>query len=153
MSKTYIRLDKINHADPLESAVAKEVLKNGQFVDLGVALDDAEGEAVEATKAKEGKRPDAVMASVFIDYGELNWDITEQELDAGKAGRAVLLKKGHIYSLNAEIAKGVKKGDNVTVGKDGLGLKKATESDEIIGTVIREDYLNFIGDLVVIRIK
>lgn len=153
MTKTYIRLDKIGHSDHIESAVSKEVLKNAQFVDLGVALDDAEGEAVEATKAKEGKAADAIMASVFVDYGDLNFDIMEQEIKPGKPGRAIHLHTGHIYSVNKEIAPGVKKGDNVTVGADGLGFKKASESDVVIGQVIREDYLAFIGDLVVIRIK
>lgn len=155
MKKTYIRLDKIGADARLESAVAKEALRNGQFIDLGAAVEDAEGEAVEVTKAKAGKRPEAVMATVFVDYGELDFDITEQELKAGKAGRAVVLQKGQILSFNKEIATGeLKKGDDVTVGEDGLGIKKANgSSDEVIGKVIRMDYLNFIGDLVTIRVK
>ena len=153
MTKTYIRLDKIEHSAAIETAVSKEVLKNAQFVNLGVALDDAEGEAVEATKAKEGKEATAVMASVFIDYGDLNFDIMDQEIAPGKGGRAIHLKGGQILSVNKEIAPGIKKGDNVAVGVDGLGFKKATESDVVIGQVIREDYLAFIGDLIVVRIK
>lgn len=155
MEKAYIRLDKIGADARLESAVAKAALRNGQFVDLGKALDEAEGEAVEAEKAKAGKRPEAVMATVFIDYGELDFDITKRELKAGKAGRAVILEAGQILSFNKEIATGeLKAGDDVTVGEDGLGIKKADgHSDAVIGKVIRLDYLNFIGDLVTIRVK
>lgn len=153
MVKSYVRLDKIGSDARLESGVAKEALKSGQFVMLGAAIDEAEGEAVEVTKAKVNTIPDAVMAPVFVDYGEFNFDITEQELKAGKAGRAVVLSKGQIISFLEDGKKGTKKGDKVAVAADGLGVAKTETDEHAIGTVIRKDYLANIGDLVVVRIK
>lgn len=151
MEKAYVRLDKIGADARIESVAAKEVLKNGQFVDLGKSIDGEE--MVEATKTKEGKAPEAFVASAFVDYGHPDFDITKQEVKPGKPARAYHKVAGQVISVNKELAPGIKVNDPVTVGKDGLGFKKATESDEVVGIAIREDYLAFIGDLMTIRFK
>ncbi|MBO1087253.1 hypothetical protein [Enterococcus mundtii] len=151
MAKNYVRLDKIGGQDHYESIVAEAPIVNGQFVDLGANDLDYGIEVAKATKSVEGAKPDALTCTVFVDYGYLDYDETEQELKAGKIGRALHIKKGQIVSFNQENAASLKEGDPVTVGKDGKGVKKATQSDVVIGKVIRLDYLNYVGDLVVVR--
>lgn len=153
MAKNYVRLDKVGGQDHYESFVSAEKIVNGQWLDLGDMDLDLGIEVANVTKTVEGKEPDALACTVFINYGELNYEETEQALEIGKAGRALIKKKGQIVSFNAENAPGVVPGDDVTVGANGLGVKKAEAEDVVIGKVIREDYLNFIGDLVVVRLK
>lgn len=149
--KNYIRLDKIGSDARLASVAMEAELLAGQFVNLGAVLEDAEGEVVEATKAEAGKKADALVCPVYLDKGYPDFDITTQSIAAGKAARALHPEAGQIVSFNAENAAGLKAGDKVTVGANGLGVKKAGESDEAIGTVISLEYLSNIGDLVVVR--
>lgn len=151
MVKAYIRLDKVGASDHYETVTSLEALQNGQFVDLGAAIEDGEGEAVAITKTATGKAPDAILTSVFVDKGYPDFDITKQEVKPGKAARALVIKKGQMVSLNKEICGEAKKGDDVAVAVNGLGLKKAELEEIVIGKVIREDYLEFIGDLLVVR--
>lgn len=153
MAKNYVRLDKVGGQDHYESFVATAPIVNGQWLNLGAADLDKGREVVAATKAEAGKDADALATTVFINYGELNYDETAQELAIGKVGRALHKAKGQIVSFNVENATGLEAGDKVTVGADGLGVKKATASDVVIGEVIELDYLRYIGDLVVVRLK
>ncbi|UDM72746.1 hypothetical protein [Vagococcus fluvialis] len=153
MAKNYLRLDKVGGQDHYESFVAEHKIVNGQWLNLGEMDLDLGIEMAKAKKAEEGKEPDTLACTVFINYGELNYDETAQELPVGKAGRALHHKKGNIVSFNVENAQGLVAGDLVTVGADGLGVKKATGDDHVVGQVIRLDYLAYVGDLVVVRIK
>lgn len=153
MAKNYLRLDKVGGQDHYESFIAETPIVNGQWLNIGDNDLDFGIEVTKAEKAKAGKVADTLACTVHIDYGELNYDETAQELAVGKVGRALHTAKGQIVSFNAENAKGLKSGDLVTVGEDGLGVKKASGADEVVGQVIRLDYLAYVGDLVVVRIK
>lgn len=153
MAKNYLRLDKVGGQDHYESFISDEEIVNCQFVDLGEMDLDYGIEASKVVKSTEGKLPDAVVTTVHIDYGILDYAETEQVLKPGKLGRALHLNKGQILSFNSENATGLVVGDAVTTGVGGKGIKKATGDDEVIGTVIRLDYMNYVGDLVVVRIK
>lgn len=152
-TKAYVRLDKVGASDPIESVVAGADLYNGQFVDLGVIDESIGYDAAKVTNAVEGAGADAIVASVFVDYGSLDFDITEEHVKAGKVGRAFVLRAGQVFSLLKEQAPEVAVGDKVTVGVNGFGVRKAAEGETVIGTAIRTDYLNNIGDLITIRIK
>lgn len=153
MAKNYLRLDKVGGQDHYESFVSDEAIENCQFVDLGTMDLEYGIEVSNVTKSVEGKRPDAVVTTVHLNYGHLDYDETEQFLEPGKIGRALHLAKGQILSFNVENATSLVEGDLVTTGTNGKGLKKAEADDEVIGQVIRLDYLNYVGDLVVVRIK
>lgn len=153
MAKNYLRLDRVGGQDHYESFVSDEITVNGQLVNVGKADLDYGIDIVEITSAEEGKRPDAVVTNVYIDYGYLDYDESEQELKPGKPGRALRLSEGQILSWNVENATGLAAGDLVTTGVGGKGLKKATALDEVIGVVTRLDYLAYVGDLVVVRIE
>lgn len=153
MTKNYVRIDKFGGQDAIESFVSVNPVANGQWLNLGESDLDLGIEVVRATDAKEGKQPDGLAHTVHIDYGELNYDDTKQVLAAGKIGRVLHHKKGNIFSFNVENAEGLKAGDNVAVGVGGMGIKKAAEGDFVVGQVIRLDYLAYVGDLVVVRIK
>lgn len=151
----YVRLDKIKATAHIESVVHTENLKNGQFLDLGVLHEDLDGEAVKVTKTAEGGAKEALLVSEFLNYeGRADFDYTAQVTKAGKAGRAYILEAGNMLSFSTDLATGVAVGDEVAVGADGLGIKKADGvDDEVIGIAIGEDYLANIGELVVVRIK
>ena len=116
----YLRLDKVNANDYIESVVSTTPLVNGQFVKLK-KLDMEKGqEVVVVEKAEAGKAPHAVMTTEFIDYGtDLHYDITKQELPVGKVGRAFHLVNGQRYAfLKDQVADSstLKEGDRVAVG-------------------------------------
>lgn len=156
--KAYIRLDKVGASDSYESVIAEAPLFNGQFINLGVVDDTLGYDLAKATNATEGAKPDAVVCSVLIDYGNTDYEITEDFIPAGKAARALVLRAGQAISILKEQAPDVAVGDAVTVGAEGFGVKKATAAGEdgaevVLGTAIRADYLNYVGDLITIRIK
>lgn len=150
----FIRLDKIKASAHIETIVHNADLKNGQFVELGASAEELGGEAVDITLTAEGERPEAIVTTVHLDYGHPDFDETTQVTKAGKAGRAHIIEKGDMISFLAEeggLATGVKAGDDVAVGANGLGIKKSELEQEIIGKAIRVDYMPNIGDLVVVR--
>lgn len=152
--KNYLRLDKISRTAHSESAVhGTEALLAGQFVDLGAVLDTADRELVEATKATAGAGFDAIIAPVYIDKGLTDFDIQFESVPAGEPGRAIILENGSIISINAELAPGISKGDDVAVGTDGLGFAAITASEVVVGKCIDIEYEPNVGDLAVIRIS
>ena len=151
MTKNYVRLDKLSPAAYLESVVFEnDAILAGQFVELGTLV-EGDYELTHATKAAPGSAGKVIVAPVTIDHGYHDYDPTDQSVKAGKAARAIHIEKGLQLSINAEAAPGVKVGDDVTVGADGLGFKKAGVNDEKIGKVIAIDALRNVGDLVVVR--
>lgn len=153
MVKNYVRLDKVGASAHYESFSAETAIVNGQFLNLGKENDKIGSEVVVATKAKEAKAPEAIACTVFPDYGYPDFDETQQELKVGKVGRALILEAGQMIALNTENAKGVNVGDSVTPAADGKGVKKAENTNVEIGTCVRKDHINYVGDVVVIRIK
>lgn len=158
MTKNYVRLDKVAGTAHYESVVSADApIVAGQFITLGTVLDESEGETVDFKKAEEGKAFDAVTCPVYLDKGYPAFNLVEQEVPAGKPARALHPGKGTIISVLKEMAPGVVKGDKVAVGVDGFGFKKAaagtgdTAGDVVAGTVIAEEYLGNIGDVVVVR--
>lgn len=150
----FIRLDKIKSSAHIETIVHSEDLKNGQFVELGAADEALGGEAVLIEKTEAGERPEAIVTTVHLDYGHPDFEETEQVTKAGKAGRAHIIEHGDMISFLTDLVEGqVDNGDEVAVAADGLGIKKAEEEDEVIGKVIRQDYMANVGDLVVVRFK
>lgn len=150
----FIRLDKIKDSAHIETIVHTKDLKNGQFVELGISDETLGGEAVLIEETEEGKRPEAIVTTVHIGYGHPDFDVLEAVTKAGKAGRAHIIEHGDIISfLDDMVAGEVVEGDEVTVGAGGLGIKKADVDDEVIGKVIRKDYMANVGDLVVVRFK
>ena len=151
MAKNYIRLDKMNATAYLESVANESFdLQAGQFVELG-ALVEGDSELTQVTKAVVGSAGNVIVAPVVIDYGLPDFDPTDQTVKAGKAARAIHIEKGMVISINIELANGVQVGDDVTVGVDGLGFKKAGVDDAKIGKVIAIDTMRNVGDLAVIR--
>lgn len=149
----FIRLDKIKNDAHIETIVHEEALANGQFVELGVSAEDLGGEAVNIVKTAEGAKPEAIVTTVHLGYGHPDFDELEAVTKAGKAGRAHIIERGDMIAFLAEMAGGAVEGNDVTVGANGLGIKPATEEDEVIGKVIRQDYMANVGDLVVVRFK
>lgn len=149
----FIRLDKIKATAHIETVVHTEELKNGQFVELGVSHEDLGGEAVAIEKTEVGKAPEAIVTTVHLDYGNTDYNPLELVTKAGKAGRAHIIEKGNMISFLKEMAVGVAVGNDVTVGTGGFGIKVAEDGEEVIGKVIREDYMANVGDLLVVRFK
>lgn len=153
----YLRLDKVNANDYITSFVATEPIVNGQFLNIK-KLDTEKGqEVIVAEKATEAKRPDVIACTEFIDYGtELHYDITKQELAVGKVGRAYHLVAGQRFAFHKDqIAdySTLVNGDEVTVGANGIGIRKATGVEEVIGVYLGKDYQANVGDLGMVIIK
>lgn len=152
--KNYLRLDKISRTAHSESAVhGTEALLAGQFVDLGAVLDTADRELVEAKKAKAGGGFDALIAPVYIDKGFSDFDIQFESVPAGEPGRAIILENGSIISINAELAKGIAKGNDVAIGEGGLGFAPVKAGEVVVGKCIDIEFEPNVGDLAVIRIS
>ena len=154
MAKNYVRLDKLSASGHIETVLTKDApLVAGQFVNLGKLLNGYGGEATDYTKAETGKGFDALVAPVFIDRGYPGFNLVEQEVAVGKPARALILVKGDVVSFNAEnVTGGVVEGDNVTISANGLGLKKANgTSDVVVGKVIAKEQMTNVGELVVVR--
>lgn len=150
----FIRLDKIKNSAHIETIVHEQDLKNGQFVELGASDEALGGEAVSIVKTEEGTRPEAIVTTVHLGYGHPDFDEVEAVTKAGKAGRAHIIEHGDMISFLADLVTGVvEDGDDVAVGANGLGIKKAEEGNEVIGKIIRQDYMANVGDLVVVRLK
>lgn len=151
--KNYLRLDKIPRTEHSESAVhGEDTLLAGQFINLGVVLDTADRELVEAIKAEAGGDFDALIAPVYIDKGYSDFDIQYESVPAGTPARALVLQKGDIISINVELAEGVKKGDDVAIGADGLGFAAVAGEEVPVGKCIDIEFEPNVGDLAVIRI-
>lgn len=151
----YVRLDKIKNSAHIESIVHEEDLKNGQFLDLGVLHEDLDGEATEVTKTAEGGAYQALLVSEFLNYeGRADFDYAAQVTKAGKAGRAYILEPGNMISVTEDLINGtIAVGDDVAIGAEGLGFKKADVDEVVVGKAIGEDYLANIGELLVVRFK
>lgn len=150
----YVRLDKVKNYAHIESVVHTADLKNGQFVELGILDEALGGEAVGIAVATEGKKPEAIIVSEFIDYGYPDFDYAKQVTKAGKLARAYVLEAGNTMSFSTDLVEaGLVAGDLVTVDADGLGIRKVVASEEVAGKVIGLDYLANVGDLTVVRFK
>lgn len=150
--KNFLRLDKVKQFGHYESAVsADSELLAGQFVSLGEVIDTAEGEEVSVKKATGIKDADALIAPVYLDKGYPDYDITKDSIKAGKPARAYVFEKGDMVSINEELAKGLSKGDFVAPGDNGLGFKAGTGREDSIAQVIDKNYLEGVGNLVVVR--
>lgn len=149
--KNFLRLDKHLQNGHLESVVlANGALLAGQFGNLGVVLDSSQGEEVEFTKATAGEGFDVLVAPVYLDRGYTDYEEIYESVPAGKPARAIHIVKGDIISFNSELAPEIKKGDDVEVGADGLGLQKAADGT-VVGKCIDINYDSVVGDLAVIR--
>lgn len=152
MTKAYVRLDKIKPSAHIESVVSEAVLPNGQWVKFGALDEDLGGEAIKATKAVKGEKPEGLVTTVHVDYGHPDYNILDQVTKIGKVGRTHIVEEGNRFAFLKDMATGVAIGDEVTVGEDGFGVAKAEVGNYVVGTAIGEDYLANIGDLVIVRI-
>lgn len=142
-------LDKINPSAHIETVVAEENLKNGQFLKLGLLGDDGESRLV--TKPKTELEAHVFLADAPLSYGHPDFDLATYEVKAGKAGRAYHLTVGDVISVTPDLADGVKVGDRLTIGKDGFGFAKAADGKGI-GLCIAKEYHGFDGDVLVIAV-
>lgn len=147
MSKVF--LDKIPSTAHIESVIAAEPLKNGQFVELGV-LSDEDFESREGTKAKDNASADVLLVDAPISYGDPHFDLDTYELAAGKAGRGYHLVAGDIISVTEDLVHGAKVGEYVAVNADGLGFATAVDKASAIAQVIGTESHGFDGDVAVV---
>lgn len=149
MAKNYLRIDKFPATGHIESVISKDTeLVAGQFVDAGVVQVASEGEVIDVTLTKAGGELDLLVAPVFEGEDDKLTAVTP----VGKPVRAYHIQKGDIVSFNRENAKDVKIGDKVAIGANGLGVKAAApDGADAIGEVISIDYMNVVGELVVVR--
>lgn len=151
-TKNFLRLDKVKQLGHYESAVlADGELLSGQFVTLGKVLKTAEGEEVEVTKATSTENADAIIANVYTDNGFADWNIINDSVPAGRPARAYIFEKGDMISINEELASGLSVDDFVKPGADGLGFEAGVGREDSVGQVIDTNYLDGVGQLVVIR--
>lgn len=141
-------LDKIKSTAHIDSVVAKEDLKNGQWLTLGLL--DADGERRLAEKAKTEDTADVLLVTSFTRY-DPNTDFADYVTKVGQTGRAFHMEKGDVISVTKDLVAGAKKGDGLTIGDDGLGFKK-TEGRGI-AQIIGEENQGFYGDMFVIAIR
>lgn len=152
-TKNFVRLDKVPVTAHYESIVSDtDAVLAGQFVKLLDVVEGSQGEEVKFEKAEAAGEFDAIAVPVYVDRGFTDFNILYESIEAGRPARALHLQKGDIISINAELAPGVAKGDNVEVGANGLGFQKAT-GENIVGRCIDDsNFLQEVGKLVVIRI-
>lgn len=145
-------LDKVNPSAHIESIVAKEALKNGQFLKLGKM--GADGETREAVKATGLEDADVFLVDAPLSYDHPDFDLAKYVVKAGSAGRAYHLTAGDVFSVTPDMVTGKPKaGDRVTVGEDGFGFKKAEAADgKGIGMLIGEEFNGFDGNMLVVSI-
>lgn len=148
MAKVF--LDKIKSTAHIESVVASEDLENGQFLTLGVLGDD--GESRVATKAADEASAEVFVADAPLSYGDPHFDLGTYKIKAGETGRAFHLEKGDVLSVTTDLVSGAKVGDNLTIGKDGLGFAKAAEGKGI-AMLIGQEAHGIDGDVYVIAIR
>lgn len=149
--KNFLRIDKVKQFGHIETLLAEDELLNGHFAVLGSVVNTEEGEEVEYTLADEGGEFDVLVAPVYVLQGRTDDDILTDSVPAGKPARGLVIEKGDVVSINAELAPGVAKGDEVAVGAGGLGFKVADVDDVVIGMAIDLNWLDNVGDLAVIR--
>lgn len=149
---SYLRLDKVNANDYIESFVSNAPIVNGQFLKIK-KLDLEKGqEVVVVEKAEAGKKPDLIAGTAFLDYGaDLNYDITKQELAVGKVGRAFHLVPGQRFAFHKDQVAGagsLQEGDKVTVNADGNGIKKSNGSGDFeIGVFTKKEVQPNVGEV------
>ena len=149
----YVKANKFRSNGHIESIVHNEDLKNGQWVNLGVIDEENGAEMVLVTLPEEGQGADALLVHPHINYGWHDYNIADQVVKAGKAGRALVHERGNHFAFSADLAEGVSVGDDVTVGANGLGVKTAGETDVVIGKAIGTEHDLNLGDFVIVRIK
>lgn len=141
-------LDKISATAHIDSVVATEDLKNGQWLTLGLL--DADGERRLATKAAKEEEADVLLVTSFTKY-DPNTDFADYVTKKGQTGRGFHMVSGDVISVTKDLVAGAKKGDGLTIGDDGLGFKK-TEGRGI-AQIIGEENQGFYGDMFVIAIR
>ena len=142
-------LDKIKATAHIESVVAKDELGAGQFGKLGVLGED--GESRVATKATDEASAEVFVAPEFISYGDPSFKLAEAKVKPGNTARAYHLEKGDVISVTTDLVSGAKVGDNLTVGDNGLGFKKATDGNGV-AMLIGQEAHGIDGDVYVIAI-
>ncbi|MBS4462307.1 hypothetical protein JXA27_07010 [Aerococcaceae bacterium zg-B36] len=150
--KNFVRLDKVSKEAHYETVVSKsDELIAGQLINLGKVVKVSEGEAVDFEKATADKGFDAIVVPVYLDKGYIDFNILTQSVPAGKVTRALIPEKGAIISINKELCGEFKAGDNVTTNANGLGFKKVTAAETVVGKCIAVETLAGVGELYVIR--
>ena len=149
----FLRLDKVKQLGHYESVLvaAEDELLAGHFLKLGTVVNTAEGEEVNYTKAEANGDFDVIVAPVYLEGEELTEGLLTKSTKGGKPVRGYHVEKGDIISFNEGLAAGLAKGDFVAVGADGLGLQEALDEATSIGQVIDVNWLEFVGNLVVVR--
>lgn len=146
---SYVFLDKIPATEHIESVVANEDLANGQWLKLGVLGDDGESRAV--TKAAAPEDAEVFLADAPLSYGDPHFDLATYKVKKGTTGRAFHLGKGDVISVTADLVTGATVGDELTIGDNGLGFKKATGKG--IAMLIGKETKQLAGDVYVIAIR
>ncbi|MCT3188839.1 hypothetical protein [Limosilactobacillus reuteri] len=141
-------LDKISATAHIDSVVAREDLKNGQWLTLGLL--DADGERRLATKATNEETADVLLVTSFTKY-DPNTNFADYVTKAGQTGRGFHMISGDVISVTKDLVVGAKKGDSLTIGDNGLGFKKAENRG--IAQIIGEEHQGFYGDVFVIAIR
>lgn len=148
MAKVF--LDKIKSTAHIESVVATDELTNGQFLTLGVL--NADGESRVATKATKEEDAEVFLADAPISYGDPHFDLATYKVKPGNTARAYHLEKGDVLSVTTDLVSGAKVGDNLTIGDNGLGFKKA-DNGKGIAMLIGQEAHGIDGDVFVIAIR
>ena len=91
------------------------------------------------------------VADAPLSYGDPHFDLGKYVVKAGQTGRAFHLEKGDVISGTTDLVAGAKVGDNLTVGDQGLGFKKA--DDKGIAMLIGQETHGIDGDVYVIAIR
>ncbi|MCC4466850.1 hypothetical protein [Limosilactobacillus reuteri] len=146
----YVFLDKIPATAHIESVTADKDLANGQWLSLGLLNSD--GESRVATVAKNETEAEVFLADEPLSYGDPHFDLASYKVKAGQTGRAYHLIKGDVVSVTTDLVTGAKVGDNLTVGDNGLGFKKATEGKGI-AMLIGKETKELVGGVYVIAIR
>lgn len=136
-NKSIIRLDKVK-GYPVSFYNSVANLENGQFIALkGLHTGDREAYAMEmATKASTGTI--ALHATVPVMYDERLLE-TDFALDVDKVGRAFILEKGDIVTINRPfIAGAVAVGDRL--GIDANGKLAVAEESHIVEVIAIEKF-------------
>lgn len=146
---SYVFLDKIPATEHIESVVANEDLAMGQWLKLGVLGEDGESRAV--TAAATADDAEVFLADAPVSYGDPHFDLSTYKVKKGETGRAFHLGKGDVISVTADLVAGAKVGDELTIGDNGLGFKKADSKG--IAMLIGKETKQLAGDVYVIAIR
>lgn len=149
-NKVFVHIDKVKSNAHIETIVSKEVLKAGQFVELGKVSEEYDGEVVEHEKAKAKGEAFGVVVPVHLDYGTMDFDEANMVVEAGKPARVYIIERGNMLSFHKDMVGELKAGEKAAIGEDGFGLQ-TTEGEDAVALAIDERYIPNIGDVVTVR--